>query len=153
MCRSAAVPPSTTGPSRRRRSRRASTRAGPYARWSSSPVQIAAHYAYQRFENASTGDAILKDTPRHKVYASFYYTKGWAEIGAWTQWVSQTLKDEGYVIVNPRVSARVRGWELSIQSYNLLEDEHVETANERGLDAETIGRSVSFRVSRTFGGK
>ncbi|MET0551477.1 MAG: TonB-dependent receptor [Vicinamibacteria bacterium] len=121
--------------------------------WSRSPLQLSAHYAHQRFENASTGVGILKDTPRHKVYASFYFTRGWAEIGTWTQWVSHTLKDEGYVLVSPRVSARLRGWELSVQAFNVLEDEHVETANERGLDAETIGRSVSFRVSRSFGGR
>jgi hypothetical protein len=116
-------------------------------------VQLATHYAFQKFENASTGAEILKDTPRHKVYANFYFTKGWAEIGAWTQWVSHTLKEEGYVIVSPRVSARLRRWELSLQAFNALEDEHVETANERGLDGETIGRSVSVRVSRSFGGK
>jgi hypothetical protein len=87
------------------------------------------------------------------VFASFHFNKGWAEIGGWTQWVSRTLKDDGYVLVSPRVSARLRGWELSVQAFNLLEDDHVETANERGLDAETIGRSVSFRVSRSFGGK
>jgi hypothetical protein len=116
-------------------------------------VQLAAHYSYQRFENASTGAAILKDTPRHKVFGSFHFTRGWAEVGGWTQWVSRTLKAEGYFLVSPRVSARLRGWELSVQAFNLLEDEHVETANERGLDAETIGRSVSFRVTRSFGGK
>jgi iron complex outermembrane receptor protein len=121
--------------------------------WSRSPVQLAAHYSYQRFENASTGAAILKDTPRHKVFGSFHFTRGWAEVGGWTQWVSRTLKAEGYFLVSPRVSARLRGWELSVQAFNLLEDEHVETANERGLDAETIGRSVSFRVTRSFGGK
>jgi iron complex outermembrane receptor protein len=121
--------------------------------WSRSSVQLAAHYSFQKFENAGTGAAILKDTPRHKVFASFHFSRGWAEIGSWTQWVSRTLKDEGYLLVSPRVSARHRGWELSIQAFNLLEDDHVETANERGLDAETIGRSVSVRVSRSFGGK
>lgn len=121
--------------------------------WSRSPVQVAAHYAYQRFENAGNGTAILKDTPRHKVYTSAYFTRGWAEIGTWAQWVSRTLKDDGYLLVSPRVSARLRGWELSVQAFNLLDDEHVETANERGLDAEKIGRSVSFRVSRSFGGR
>ena len=120
--------------------------------WTHSPLQIAAHYAHQRFENSRTGAEILKDTPRHKVFASFYFSNGWAEIGSWTQWVSHTLKDEGYVLVSPRVSARLRGWELSIQAFNVLNDEHVETANERNLDAETIGRSVSFRVSRSFSG-
>lgn len=119
--------------------------------WSRSPVQVAAHYSFQRFENARTGAAILKDTPRHKVFGSFHFTRGWAEIGGWTQWVSRTLKDEGYLLVSPRVSARIQGWELSLQAFNVLEDEHVETANERGLDAETIGRSFSFRVSRSFG--
>jgi hypothetical protein len=113
-------------------------------------VQLSAHYSYQRFENARTGAEILKDTPRHKVFGSLHFTKGWMEIGGWTQWVSRTLKDEGYLLVSPRVSARLREWDLSVQAFNLLEDEHVETANERGLDAETIGRSVSFRVSRSF---
>jgi outer membrane receptor protein involved in Fe transport len=121
--------------------------------WSRSPVQLTAHYSHQRFENARTGAAILKDTPRHKVFASFYYSKGWAELGTWTQWVSHTLKDQGYVLVSPRVSARIRGWDLSVQAFNLFDDQHVETANERGLDAETIGRSFSFRVSRSVGGR
>jgi outer membrane cobalamin receptor len=120
---------------------------------SRSSVQLATHYAYQQFENARTDAEIFKDTPRHKVYGSLYYIKGWLEVGSWAQWVSRTLKDEGYFLLSPRVSARLRGWELSVQAFNVLEDEHVETANERGLDAETIGRSVSFRVSRSFGGK
>ena len=122
------------------------------AEWSRAPLQIATHYAFQTFENASTGAEILKDSPRHKIFASFQFNKGWAEVGGWTQWVSRTLKEEGYVLVCPRLSARLQKWELSIQAFNLLGDEHVETANERGLDAETIGRSISVRVSRSFGG-
>lgn len=119
--------------------------------WERGRLRLAAHYAYQRFENAATGAEIKRDIPRHKVSAGLHLTTGKLGWDLWTHSVSETLQ-QSYVLVNPQVSLDLRGFVVSLRAFNLLDESHVEVANDRGFKGETLGRSVTLNLTKTFGG-
>ncbi len=120
--------------------------------WERSRVRVAAHYAYQRFENAATGVEIKRDIPRHKVSTGLHLQTGRLGWDVWAHSVSKTLQSD-YVLVNPQVSVDLRGFVVSLRAFNVLDDSHIEAANERAFKGETLGRSVTLNVSRAFGGR
>jgi iron complex outermembrane receptor protein len=119
--------------------------------WERGRLRLAAHYAYQRFENAATGAEIERDIPRHKVSAGLHLATGKVSWDVWTHSVSETLQ-ESYVLVNPQLSLDLRGFVVSLRAFNLLDESHVEVANDRGFKGEALGRSLTLNLTKTFGG-
>ena len=100
----------------------------------------------------ATGATIQADIPRHKVSGGIRMQPGRFELDLWVHWVSRTVteavgpNEDGYVLLDPRVGYRVGPCVLWVQAFNALDDEHIETANVRGIPGETIGRAVTFGV-------
>jgi iron complex outermembrane receptor protein len=119
--------------------------------WERTSVRLAAHYSYQRFENADTGQEILRNVPRHKLSAGARATVGRLEADLWVHSVSRSIEEEGYLLVNPRLGLRAGRVTLAVQAFNALDDRHIEMANERGILGERLRRLLT--VSLTLNGR
>jgi iron complex outermembrane receptor protein len=123
------------------------------ASWTGPKAGVSGHYSFQAFENAATGATIQRDIPRHKLSAGLHAQKRKLEFDVWVHSVSKTVGPEGYLLVNPRVGWQGRQWGLSVQGFNVLNDRHLETANERGINGEKVGRLVTVNLAYTAGGR
>ncbi len=122
------------------------------AEWESSSVRLVSHYSYQKFENATTGQEILADIPRHKLSGGASVKVHRVELDLWVHSISKTIEEEGYLLVNPRVGVSSGAWSFSLQAFNSLDDRHIETANARGIKGERVGRLVTVNVRYDVGG-
>jgi iron complex outermembrane recepter protein len=120
-----------------------------------SPARLVSHYSYQDFETVATGAKIQSDIPKHKVSAGLRTQRGRFELDVWVHAVSNSIApsvdpgDHSYVLLNPRVGVKAGRWMFSVQAFNALDDNHLETANVRGIRGEVIGRSVTFGARYT----
>jgi hypothetical protein len=118
-------------------------------------VRLVGHYSYQEFETVATGATIVADIPKHKISGGLRTHQGPVELDIWVHSVTNSIAstvspdDHGYVLLNPRIGFKTGPWMFSLQAFNALNDEHLETANVRGVKGETIGRSVTFGVRYT----
>jgi len=118
-------------------------------------VRLVGHYSYQEFKAHATGTNIRADVPENKLSAGLRTHRGRFELDLWVHSVSNSIDpavnagDQSYVLLNPRLGYKAGPWALSVQAYNALNDEHVESANPRRVLGETIGRTVSFNVRYT----
>jgi iron complex outermembrane receptor protein len=117
------------------------------AEWNRSSFGLIGQYAFQEFRDSVTDAVILKDAPRHKVSAALRLRKGPLEATVWGHKVSATTADDGYFLLNPRLALHSRSWELAVDGFNVLDDEHIETINNGNVRGQALRRSVAVNLS------
>ena len=71
----------------------------------------------------------------------------------WAHAVSHTTAEEdGYLLLNPRLGFRHGKWQLAVEAFNALDDQHIETINGANVKGQTLRRAVAVNLGYAPGG-